>query len=197
MSSLMTGARISWSVSSARRRVHVRVPRRRDPPVLRRPVRGEDQNTTSSATSRTPASPRRGTPGPRGRSAYAAPPPPRGDEPGHGLVDAMMDSIPVVALTGQVTPSSSASDAFQEADNLRDHPGVHQAQLPREGPRGPAPGDPRGVLHRRQRRPGPVLVTSQGRLHGERALRAGRDDPPSGVQILPEGHAGQIAAPPR
>jgi acetolactate synthase-1/2/3 large subunit len=35
-----------------------------------------------------------------------------------GLVDAMMDSIPVVALTGQVTTKLIGSDAFQEADTF-------------------------------------------------------------------------------
>jgi acetolactate synthase-1/2/3 large subunit len=35
-----------------------------------------------------------------------------------GLVDAMMDSIPIVALTGQVTSKLMGSDAFQEADTF-------------------------------------------------------------------------------
>src|SRR5271166_4983281 len=35
-----------------------------------------------------------------------------------GLVDAMMDSIPVVALTGQVSSKLIGSDAFQEADTF-------------------------------------------------------------------------------
>src|SRR5579862_5135067 len=35
-----------------------------------------------------------------------------------GLVDAMMDSIPIVALTGQVSTSLIGSDAFQEADTF-------------------------------------------------------------------------------
>ena len=35
-----------------------------------------------------------------------------------GLVDAMMDSIPVVAITGQVTSKLMGSDAFQEADTF-------------------------------------------------------------------------------
>ena len=35
-----------------------------------------------------------------------------------GLVDAMMDSIPVVAITGQVTTKLIGSDAFQEADTF-------------------------------------------------------------------------------
>src|SRR2546421_8444691 len=35
-----------------------------------------------------------------------------------GLVDAMMDSIPIVALTGQVPTKLIGSDAFQEADTF-------------------------------------------------------------------------------
>src|ERR1700730_5280639 len=35
-----------------------------------------------------------------------------------GLVDSMMDSIPVVAITGQVSSKLIGSDAFQEADTF-------------------------------------------------------------------------------
>src|SRR5690349_3387970 len=35
-----------------------------------------------------------------------------------GLVDAMMDSIPVVAITGQVSTKLMGTDAFQEADTF-------------------------------------------------------------------------------
>src|SRR6478672_13804433 len=35
-----------------------------------------------------------------------------------GLVDAMMDSIPIVAITGQVSTKLMGSDAFQEADTF-------------------------------------------------------------------------------
>src|ERR1700740_1009642 len=35
-----------------------------------------------------------------------------------GLVDALMDSIPIVALTGQVSSKLIGSDAFQEADTF-------------------------------------------------------------------------------
>src|SRR3954452_11774253 len=35
-----------------------------------------------------------------------------------GLVDALMDSIPIVALTGQVSTNLIGSDAFQEADTF-------------------------------------------------------------------------------
>src|SRR6476660_3351845 len=35
-----------------------------------------------------------------------------------GLVDAMMDSIPIVAITGQVSSKLIGTDAFQEADTF-------------------------------------------------------------------------------
>ena len=35
-----------------------------------------------------------------------------------GFVDAMMDSIPIVAITGQVSSKLMGSDAFQEADTF-------------------------------------------------------------------------------
>src|SRR5438309_5404885 len=35
-----------------------------------------------------------------------------------GLVDSLMDSIPIVAITGQVTSKLIGSDAFQEADTF-------------------------------------------------------------------------------
>ena len=99
-----------------------------------------------------------------------------------GLVDALLDSIPIVAITGQVSTKLIGSDAFQEADTF----GITRActkhnflvksaaDLPQ--------GGPRGLLHRRQRASGPGPGgRPQGRLHRERALRAGRNDPPAGV----------------
>lgn len=75
-----------------------------------------------------------------------------------GLVDAMMDSIPVVCLTGQVPTQLIGNDAFQEADTtgITRHCTKHNylvkdvADLPR-------------ILHEafyvaRSGRPGPVLV---------------------------------------
>src|SRR3970282_2620467 len=35
-----------------------------------------------------------------------------------GLADAYMDSVPLVAFTGQVSTNLSGNDAFQEADNV-------------------------------------------------------------------------------
>ena len=86
------------------------------------------------------------------RSACAAPPPgPGATNLVTGLVDAMMDSIPIVAITGQVSTKLIGSDAFQEADTF----GITRsgtkhnflvkkiAELPQV--------DSRSVLHRRHR----------------------------------------------
>src|SRR3982751_5745962 len=97
-----------------------------------------------------------------------------------GLVDALMDSIPVVALTGQVSSKLIGSDAFQEADTfgitrsctkhnflvktLADLPQVvHEAfYLAASGRPGP--------LHARQLHPPPGLQGLHGGSH--------RPDPP-------------------
>ena len=47
-----------------------------------------------------------------------------------GLTDALMDSVPVVCLTGQVPTHMIGNDAFQEADTGGHHAALHQAQLP-------------------------------------------------------------------
>src|SRR5277367_5702470 len=110
-----------------------------------------------------------------------------------GLVDAMMDSIPIVALTGQVTSKLIGSDAFQEADtfgitrsatkhnflvkNLADLPqAMHEAfHIASTG------------------RPGPVLVDITKDVFQAQAHYA----PVStihlpGYKVYTEGHAGQI-----
>ena len=110
-----------------------------------------------------------------------------------GLVDAMMDSIPVVALTGQVSTKLIGSDAFQEADTfgitrsctkhnflvktLADLPqAIHEAfHIAASG------------------RPGPVLVDIPKDVFQAQAQYA----PVSaihlpGYKVYTEGHAGQI-----
>src|SRR5271163_3545440 len=110
-----------------------------------------------------------------------------------GLVDAMMDSIPIVALTGQVTSKLIGSDAFQEADtfgitrsatkhnflvkNLAELPqAMHEAfHIASTG------------------RPGPVLVDITKDVFQAQAHYA----PVStihlpGYKVYTEGHAGQI-----
>ena len=110
-----------------------------------------------------------------------------------GLVDAMMDSIPIVAITGQVTSKLIGSDAFQEADTfgitrsctkhnylvkrLEDLPQiVHEAfYVASSG------------------RPGPVLVDipkdvfqAQGHYQAVSAIHL------PGYKVFIEGHTGQI-----
>jgi acetolactate synthase I/II/III large subunit len=110
-----------------------------------------------------------------------------------GLVDAMMDSIPIVALTGQVSTKLIGSDAFQEADTfgitrsctkhnylvkkLEDLPQtIHEAfYLASSG------------------RPGPVLVDipkdvfqAQGHYAPVTAIHL------PGYKVFTEGHTGQI-----
>jgi acetolactate synthase-1/2/3 large subunit len=110
-----------------------------------------------------------------------------------GLVDAMMDSIPVVAITGQVSTKLIGSDAFQEADTfgitrsctkhnflvktLADLPqAIHEAfHIAASG------------------RPGPVLVD----IPKDVFLAQAHYSPVShihlpGYKVYTEGHAGQI-----
>src|SRR5258708_5580006 len=110
-----------------------------------------------------------------------------------GLVDAMMDSIPIVAITGQVSTKLIGSDAFQEADtfgitrsctkhnflvkNIADLPQtVHEAfYIAASG------------------RPGPVLVdipkdVFQGQHHYSPVSTVHLP----GYRVFTEGHAGQI-----
>jgi acetolactate synthase-1/2/3 large subunit len=110
-----------------------------------------------------------------------------------GLVDALMDSIPIVAITGQVATKLIGSDAFQEADtvgitrsatkhnylvkNLEDLPRiVHEAfYVAASG------------------RPGPVLVD----IAKDVFMGQGRYQPVSsihlpGYKVFTEGHTGQV-----
>ena len=75
------------------------------------------------------------------------------------LQDALMDSIPIVAFTGQVPTHLIGNDAFQEADNVGITRSADQAQLPGQGRQGPRADHPGGVPHRR-RPDGPAPSTS-------------------------------------
>jgi acetolactate synthase-1/2/3 large subunit len=110
-----------------------------------------------------------------------------------GLMDAMMDSIPIVAITGQVTSKLIGSDAFQEADTF----GITRsctkhnylvkrledlAQIVHEAFYVSATG-----------RPGPVLVDitkdvlqAQGHYQPVTSIHL------PGYKVFTEGHTGQI-----
>ena len=110
-----------------------------------------------------------------------------------GLVDAMMDSIPIVAITGQVSSKLMGSDAFQEADtfgitrsatkhnflvkNINDLPQiVHEAfYIAASG------------------RPGPVLVDiTKDVLTGQAHYAPVTEIHLPGYRVFSEGHGGQI-----
>ena len=110
-----------------------------------------------------------------------------------GLVDAMMDSIPIVALTGQVSSKLMGTDAFQEADtfgitrsctkhnflvkNIADLPQViHEAfYLAASG------------------RPGPVLVDiTKDAFQGQAHYVPVTEIHLPGYKVYSEGHTGQI-----
>ncbi len=110
-----------------------------------------------------------------------------------GLVDAMMDSIPIVALTGQVSTKLMGSDAFQEADtfgitrsatkhnflvkNINDLPQViHEAfYIAASG------------------RPGPVLVdVTKDVFQAQAHYTPVTEIHLPGYKVFSEGHGGQI-----
>ncbi len=110
-----------------------------------------------------------------------------------GLVDAMMDSIPVIAITGQVTSKLIGTDAFQEADTFGiTRPATkhnfmvkHVSELPR-------------IIHEAfyiatTGRPGPVLVDIPKDVFQASAQYQPVDSIHlPGYKLYTEGHTGQI-----
>ena len=87
-----------------------------------------------------------------------------------GLTDALMDSIPVVCLTGQVPTHMIGNDAFQEADTV----GITRPCTKHNYGQGGRPAlldDPRGFPYRERRpaRPG-GRRSAEGRGDGQGAL---------------------------
>ena len=114
-----------------------------------------------------------------------------------GLVDALMDSIPMVAITGQVASKLIGSGRVPGSRHVRHFALLHQAQLPGEEHRGSAAGDSRGLLRRLQRpaRPG-AGGYSQGRV--SRPRRTTFLSPPStcpATKCIPRGTPDRSAAP--
>ena len=73
--------------------------------------------TCSSGTSRAPSTWPRATPTPPvGSGSASSRPGPAATNLVTGLADAHMDSLPILAITGQVATTAIGSDAFQEAD---------------------------------------------------------------------------------
>jgi acetolactate synthase-1/2/3 large subunit len=110
-----------------------------------------------------------------------------------GLVDAMMDSIPIVALTGQVSTKLIGSDAFQEADTFGiTRPCTKHNYLVKRLEDLPQ------IIHEAfyvasSGRPGPVLVDTpkdvfqaQGHYQPVSSIHL------PGYKVFTEGHTGQI-----
>jgi acetolactate synthase-1/2/3 large subunit len=110
-----------------------------------------------------------------------------------GLVDALMDSIPIVALTGQVSTKLIGSDAFQEADTF----GITRA-CTKHNFLVKSPGDIPQAIHEAffiaaSGRPGPVLVD----VPKDVFIGSAHYTPVStihlpGYKFSAEGHLGQI-----
>ena len=103
---------------AARRHRRLRPARRRDHPVLRRADgRRRRSATSSSATSRAPATRPRATRPSTGKVGVAiATSGPGATNLVTAIADAYMDSVPLLAITGQVFSTLMGTDAFQEAD---------------------------------------------------------------------------------
>jgi acetolactate synthase-1/2/3 large subunit len=110
-----------------------------------------------------------------------------------GLVDALMDSIPIVAITGQVSSKLIGSDAFQEADTFGlTRPCTKHNFLVKKIE------DLAQIVHEAfyiasSGRPGPVLVdvtkdvlTGQGHYQPVTSIHL------PGYKVFTEGHTGQI-----
>ena len=110
-----------------------------------------------------------------------------------GLVDAMMDSIPIVAITGQVSTKLIGSDAFQEADTF----GItrpctkHNYLVKKLEDLGQAIHEAFYVAS--SGRPGPVLVdVTKDVLQGQGHYQPVTSIHLPGYKVFTEGHTGQI-----
>jgi len=110
-----------------------------------------------------------------------------------GLVDAMMDSIPIVAITGQVPSKLIGSDAFQEADTF----GItrpctkHNYLVKRIDDLAQAIHEAFYVAS--SGRPGPVLVDiTKDAFQGQGHYQPVTSVHLPGYKVFTEGHTGQI-----
>jgi acetolactate synthase-1/2/3 large subunit len=110
-----------------------------------------------------------------------------------GLVDAMMDSIPIVAITGQVSTKLIGSDAFQEADTFGiTRPCTKHNYLVKRLE------DLAQTVHEAfyvaaSGRPGPVLVDiTKDVLQGQGHYQPVTSIHLPGYKVFTEGHTGQI-----
>ena len=146
--------------------------------------------TSWYVTSRAPATPPRGTPPRPARPASAwRPPDPGATNLVTPIADAYMDSVPLVAITGQVASAAIGTDAFQEADIRGITMPITKHNFLVNDPNDIATTVAEAFYIASTGRPGPVLVDvtkdamqAQGRLPvADRALaaRLPAGDPPA------------------
>ena len=110
-----------------------------------------------------------------------------------GLVDAMMDSIPLVAITGQVSTKLMGTDAFQEADTF----GITRSAT-KHNFLVKSINDLPQVVHEAfyiagSGRPGPVLVDiTKDVFQGQAHYAPVTEIHLPGYKVFSEGHSGQI-----
>lgn len=110
-----------------------------------------------------------------------------------GLVDAMMDSIPVVAITGQVTSKLIGSDAFQEADTFGITRSCTKHNFLVKDINELAQTVHEAFYIATTGRPGPVLVDiTKDVLQGQAHYTPVHEIHLPGYKLVTEGHAGQI-----
>ena len=91
------------------------------------------------------------------------------------LQDALMDSIPIVAFTGQVPDAPHRQRRLPGSRQRRHHAAVHEAQLPGEGRQGPrARSSARRSTSRRPAGPGPCTSTCRRTSSSRRRSSSGR-----------------------
>ena len=110
-----------------------------------------------------------------------------------GLVDAMMDSIPIVAITGQVTSSLIGSDAFQEADTFGITRSATKHNFMVKNVKELAQIVHEAFYLAASGRPGPVLVDiPKDIFQGQAHYKPVDEIHLPGYKVFSEGHTGQI-----
>ena len=152
--------------------------------------------TSSCATSRAPATLPRATRSATGKVGVCmATSGPGATNLVTPLADAHMDSVPIVAITGQVASAAIGTRRLPGGRHPRHHDADHQAQLPRDR-RGQDPAGHRRGLPRRQHRPPRPRPRrhQQGRPAGHDDVQLAAPDRPA---RLPAGPASARQADPR
>ena len=123
----------------------------------------------------------RATPAPAARSGWSWPPPAPALNLVTGLADAKMDSLPVVAITGQVPSHVIGTDAFQETPMVEVSRAITKHHTLVRSAKDIAPGRQGGLPHRQHRasRPGPDRRPQGHPEHARPQSRLRRGDGPA------------------